>query len=243
MMKVHVSFAYGDKRVLDNVQFEVRRGELLAIIGPNGVGKSTLLKCIAGVLKPEGRVIVDGIDVTPMKPMERARFVSYVPQSSLPEFNFTVEEFVEMGTYFTRGDTEDALKRVGMWSRRNESILELSGGEYQLVLIARALAQGGRVFLLDEPTSHLDVNHALRIMELVKGLRDEKIVVAVLHDLNLALRYADRILILADGKKIWEGANGELTPAILGEVYGVKMEFVNGSLGRAVVASPDMPNL
>ncbi len=242
-MKVHASFAYGDRKVLDNVQFEARRGELLAIIGPNGAGKSTLLKCIAGVLKPEGKVIVDGVDVTPMKPMERACFVSYVPQSSLPEFNFTVEEFVEMGTYFTRGDTKNALRRVGMWNRRKESILELSGGEYQLVLVARALAQGGRVLLLDEPTSHLDVNHALRIMELVRGLKEDKIVVAVLHDLNLALRYADRILILVSGRKVWEGMNEELTPDILERVYGVRMEFVNGSLGRAVVASPDMPNL
>ncbi|NJF25263.1 ABC transporter ATP-binding protein [Thermococcus sp. Bubb.Bath] len=243
MMEVQVSFAYGDRRVLDNVRFEARRGELLAIIGPNGAGKSTLLKCIAGVLKPEGKVLVDGIDVTSMKPMERARFVSYVPQSSLPEFNFTIEEFVEMGTYFTRGDTKEALKRVGMWDRRKESILELSGGEYQLVLIARALAQGGKVLLLDEPTSHLDVNHALRVMELLKSLKGEKIVVAVLHDLNLALRYADRVLILANGKTVWEGMREELTPIVLEKVYGVKMEFVDGSLGRAVVASIDMPNL
>jgi iron complex transport system ATP-binding protein len=130
-----------------------------------------------------------------------------------------------------------------MWNRRKESILELSGGEYQLVLIARALAQGGKVLLLDEPTSHLDVNHALRVMELVKGLKEEKIVVAVLHDLNLALRYADRILILTNGETVWDGAREELTPSVLERVYGVKMEFVDGSLGRAVVASIDMPNL
>jgi len=237
ILKVNVSFSYGDREVLRDVSFEARRGRLLAIIGPNGAGKSTLLKCIAGILRPRGEVRLDGIDLLTLSPKERARFVSYVPQASVPEFNFTIEEFVEMGTYFTGGSVRDALQKVGFWERRNESVLSLSGGEYQLVLLARALAQGGRVLLLDEPTSHLDINHALMIMELLKELKEEKIVVAVLHDLNLALRYADNLLILKNGEKFWEGSVGRLSPKILEEVYGVKVEFVRGKFGTAVLSS------
>ncbi|ASJ02162.1 iron ABC transporter permease [Thermococcus profundus] len=237
-LDVRVSFSYNGEEILKDVSFGAHKGELLAIIGPNGAGKSTLLKCIAGILKPEGRITLDGLDLLSMKPSERAKLVSYVPQTSFPEFSFTIEEFVEMGAYFTQGSVEVALKRVGLWERRNESVFALSGGEYQLVLIARALAQGGRVLLLDEPTSHLDVNNALEIMELLRELKDEKVVIAVLHDLNLALRYADRLLVLRKGSKVWEGKASELDPKVLEEVYGVRVEFVEGKLGRAIVASP-----
>jgi iron complex transport system ATP-binding protein len=237
MMRVRVSFSYGERQTLRNVTFEARRGRLMAIIGPNGAGKSTLLKCIAGILKPSGLVELDGRDITNLSPKERAKLIAYVPQASIPEFNFTIEEFVEMGTYFTGGNVKTALEKVGMLERRGESILKLSGGEYQLVLIARALAQGGEVLLLDEPTSHLDVNHALEIMELVKSLSREKIVVAVLHDLNLALRYADDVLVLKDGGVVWSGEAEKLAPEVLESVYGVKFEFVRGSFGKAVLAS------
>ncbi|ACS34555.1 ABC transporter ATP-binding protein [Thermococcus gammatolerans] len=237
ILRVNVSFSYGKRKVLKGVSFEARRGSLLAIIGPNGAGKSTLLKCIAGILRPDGKVELDGVDLLHMNPRERARFVSYVPQASVPEFNFTIEEFVEMGTYFTEGSVRNALRKVGLWDRRKDSVLSLSGGEYQLVLLARALAQGGRVILLDEPTSHLDVNHALRIMELLRELREEKVVIAVLHDLNLALRYANELLILKGGEKVWEGSVGALSPKILEEVYGVKVEFVRGRFGTAVLSS------
>nr|WP_157626227.1 ABC transporter ATP-binding protein [Thermococcus zilligii] len=236
-MRVEISFSYGEKKALDGVDFSAREGRLLAVIGPNGSGKSTLLKCIAGILKPEGRIELDGKDITVLSPRARAKLVSYVPQSSLPEFDFTVEEFVEMGTYFTSGSVERALKEVGMWERRSESVLKLSGGEYQLVLIARALAQGGRVLLLDEPTSHLDVNNALEVMGLVRSLGRERIVVAVLHDLNLTLRYADDVLILKKGKVTWFGPTEELTPEVLQRVYGIKFEFVRGNSGTAVVPS------
>lgn len=236
-LDVSVSFSYGGKDVLRDVSFRAKRGELLTIIGPNGAGKSTLLKCIAGILRPRGRISLGDIDLVSLKPGERAKLVSYVPQTSVAEFNFTIEEFVEMGTYFTEGSVEEALKRVGLWDRRNNSILSLSGGEYQLVLLARALAQGGQVILLDEPTSHLDINHALRIMELLSQLKDEKIIIAVLHDLNLAFRYADRLLILKDGIKFCEGPANELKPAIIEKVYSVKVEFVRGTFGTAVLSS------
>ena len=230
-LEVGVSFSYGEKKVLKNVGFTAERGELLAIIGPNGAGKSTLLKVMVGILTPTGKVRLDGRDLIRMKPRERARLITYVPQSSFPEFAFTIEEFVEMGAYTTRGDVESALKRVGLWKRRRERVTNLSGGEYQLALIARALAQGSEVILLDEPTSHLDINHALDVMELLRELREEKIVIAVLHDLNLALSYADRLILLHRGEKRWEGRSDALEADVLEDVYGVKVriETVDGS--------------
>ncbi|GAB6103051.1 ABC transporter ATP-binding protein [Thermococcus atlanticus] len=238
-----ISFSYGRQEVLRGVEIEAERGELLAVIGPNGAGKSTLLKCMAGILKPSGYVKLDGKDILRMKPGERAKMITYVPQSSLPEFAFTIEEFVEMGTYKTRGNVENALKRVGLWERRKEPVTNLSGGEYQLALIARALAQGSDVILLDEPTSHLDINHVLRIMELLKELRESKIVIAVLHDLNLALRYADRMVLLHRGEKVWEGTPEDLNPAVLEEVYGVKAKILNVSGELTLIASLGLRNL
>lgn len=225
-LSVAVSFSYGGKRVLENVSFSAGKGELLSIIGPNGAGKSTLLKCMVGILRPEGRVELDSINLLHLKPKERAKFITYVPQSSVPEFAFTVQEFVEMGTYATRGDVESALRKVGLWEKRKELITNLSGGEYQLALIARALAQGSEVVLLDEPTSNLDINHSLRIMEILSNLKGEKLIIAVMHDLNLALRYSDRLILLNKGSIEWEGNSKELKPEILERVYGVKATIV-----------------
>ncbi|HDZ35730.1 MAG TPA: ABC transporter ATP-binding protein, partial [Thermococcus sp.] len=168
-------------------------------------------------------------------PRERAKLITYVPQSSYPEFAFTIEEFVELGTYATRGDVGEALKKVGLWERRREYITNLSGGEYQLALIARAIAQGSDVILLDEPTSHLDINHALQAMGLLRELSGEKITIAVLHDLNLALRYADRLILLHRGEKRWEGKPEKLEPGVLEEVYGVKAKIAEVDGHRVIL--------
>ncbi|NJE85229.1 ABC transporter ATP-binding protein [Thermococcus sp. CX2] len=237
ILEVKLSFSYSGKEVLKNVEFTTEKGELLAIIGPNGAGKSTLLKSMVGILRPTGYVKLNGTDLLSLKPKERAKLITYVPQSSYPEFAFTIEEFVELGTYATRGDMRSALKRVGLWEKRKEQITNLSGGEYQLALIARALAQGSEVILLDEPTSHLDINHALRIMELLRELREERIVITVLHDLNLALRYAERLILLHEGRKRWDGAPDELSPAVIEEVYGINAKIVEVDGERLLLAS------
>ncbi|ADT83599.1 ABC transporter ATP-binding protein [Thermococcus barophilus] len=226
MLEVNISFSYGSRRILHDVEFSAQKNSLLAIIGPNGAGKSTLLKCMVGILKPEGYVNFNNINLIELKPKERAKFITYVPQTSVPEFAFTIEEFVEMGTYATRGDIKEALRKVGMWERRKEFVTNLSGGEYQLVLIARALAQGSEVILLDEPTSHLDINHALLVMNLLKDIKEEKIVIAVMHDLNLALQYSDEIILLNKGKVEWKGNTKDLKPEVLERVYSVKAKIL-----------------
>lgn len=124
-LEVDISFSYGNFEALRDVKFKAKKGELLAIIGPNGSGKSTLLKCIAGILKPRGKIVYDGINLLNLKPKERAKIVSYVPQSSFPQFSFTVEEFVELGTYARGGDIEDALKRVGLVEKGMSSSQDL----------------------------------------------------------------------------------------------------------------------
>ncbi len=235
MLEARVSFAYNGREVLRDVGLRAERGELLAVIGPNGAGKSTLLKCLVGILRPRGTVKLDGVELTSLKPAERAKMITYVPQSSFPQFAFTVEEFVEMGAYITRGSVEEALKRVGLWERRRERITNLSGGEFQLVLIARALAQGSKAVLLDEPTSHLDVNHALMVMELLNELKREKIIVAVLHDLNLALSYSDRVLVLKNGEKVWEGPSRKLESKVIEDVYGIRAKIVDVEGKRLLV--------
>ncbi|WP_099209244.1 ABC transporter ATP-binding protein [Thermococcus henrietii] len=235
LLEARISFAYGEREVLKNVELKAERGELLAVIGPNGAGKSTLLKCLVGILRPRGTARLDGVELTSLRPAERARLITYVPQSSLPQFAFTVEEFVEMGAYMTRGSVRKALERVGLWERRRDKITSLSGGEFQLVLIARALAQGSRAILLDEPTSHLDVNHALMVMELLNELKGEKIIVAVLHDLNLALSYADRVLVLKDGEKVWEGSSKKLEPAVIETTYGIRARIIEVEGKRLLV--------
>jgi len=233
LLEARISFAYGEREVLRNVELKAERGELLAVIGPNGAGKSTLLKCLVG--KPSGTAKLDGVELTSLRPAERARLITYVPQSSLPQFAFTVEEFVEMGAYMTRGSVREALERVGLWERRRERVTSLSGGEFQLVLIARALAQGSKAVLLDEPTSHLDINHALMVMELLNELKREKIIVAVLHDLNLALSYADRILVLKNGEKVWEGPSRRLEPEVIEGTYGIRAKIVEVGGKRLLV--------
>jgi len=235
LLEARVSFAYNGREVLRDVGLRAERGELLAVIGPNGAGKSTLLKCLVGILRPRGTVKLDGVELTSLKPAERAKMITYVPQSSFPQFAFTVEEFVEMGAYITRGSVEEALKRVGLWERRRERITNLSGGEFQLVLIARALAQGSKAVLLDEPTSHLDVNHALMVMELLNELKREKIIVAVLHDLNLALSYSDRVLVLKNGEKVWEGPSRKLESKVIEDVYGIRAKIVDVEGKRLLV--------
>ena len=235
---VSISFSYGEMDVLKDVEFSARKGELLAIIGPNGAGKSTLLKCMVGILKPRGQVRIDGTDVLSLKPKKRAKLITYVPQSSLPEFMFTIEEFVEMGTYATQGNVKRALEEVGLWERKDEPVTNLSGGEYQLALIARALAQDSRVVLLDEPTSHLDINHALQVMDLLREMKNEHVTVPVLHDLNLALTYADRLILLHQGRKKWEGNPEELEPSVLEGVYGVKVRILKVEGERVLLAIP-----
>ncbi len=237
----NVTFSYDSIRVLENVSFGLEQGEILGIVGPNGSGKSTLLRCINKVLKPEiGTVFFNNVDLSLMRQKEIAKKIGVVPQNSINKFPFTVFDTVSMGRFpylgrFEKETEKDfnivlrCLKLAGIESLASRLITEISGGECQKVVIAMALAQEPDVFLLDEPTLHLDINHQIELLELIKALgRNENlIVIMVSHDLNLAARYSDRILILKEGKIYQAGLPEEvLTCQYIKEVYGIETEII-----------------
>ncbi|MHC1610564.1 MAG: ABC transporter ATP-binding protein [Candidatus Methanospirareceae archaeon] len=218
---------YGSVQVLEGVDFNVAQGELLGIIGPNGSGKTTLLRAIARILKPKtGAILLDGKAVTEMKEKEFSRNFAAVPQETTIQFDFTALDVVLMGRNPHLGRLEMESERdieiarrcmelTNCWHLAERPVTELSGGERQLVIIARALTQEPKVLLLDEPTSHLDINYQIKIMELLKYLtvHEGLIVIAVIHDLNLAAQYCDRLALLRDGKIVSMGTQYEVLTA------------------------------
>jgi iron complex transport system ATP-binding protein len=225
------SFAYDVERpVLRRVSFSLRGGEFVGVVGPNGSGKSTLLDLIDGVLAPaEGAVLVRGRGTREFRRREMAREIALVPQRFDLEFDLTVREVVEMGAYGRGADCTPAsaaavaLDRLGIAGLAERRFPQLSGGEKQMVVLAQALVQDAGLLLLDEPASSLDVSHQLALFELLKKLNAEGLtVVCVLHDLNLALTYFDRLLVLSHGGvAAWGPTEEALSPEVLEAVYGV----------------------
>ncbi len=248
----NVSFSYDSIEALKGISFEAEEGKILGIIGPNGSGKTTLLKCINKVLKPrEGIVFLDDINLATLNQKEIAQKIGVVPQFS-SRFPFTVFDTVLMGRFpylkrFSREKKEDfdiveeCLNLCGISHLAERLITEISGGEYQKVIIARALAQRPQVLLLDEPTLHLDINYQIEILELLKSLAKKKnlIVIMVSHDLNLAARFSDKILILKEGKIFKAGLPDEVfTPSVLKEVYGIEVEVLKDKITNSVNIIP-----
>lgn len=205
-----VELSFGDVSVLDGIDLRVEPGELVAVVGPNGAGKTTLLRTINGVLEPEvGDVLLDDQRVDTMRSRAVSRKLATVPQDTHVGFSFRAEDVVEMGRTPHRsrldwsddGDpVDEALERTETTELRNRRVQDLSGGERQRILLARALAQEPEALLLDEPTASLDINHQVQVLSLVEKLVDEgRAALAAIHDLDLAARYCDRLLLLHDG--------------------------------------------
>ncbi|MEA2032201.1 MAG: ABC transporter ATP-binding protein [Euryarchaeota archaeon] len=230
---------YGSTKILDSINFSASHGELMGIIGPNGSGKTTLLRTISRILKPKvGTVLLEGRDVQGMKDKEFSRNFATVPQDTTIHFDFSALDIVLIGRnphlgrleLETEKDIEIARRSMELtncWGLAERPITELSGGERQLVIIARALTQEPKVLLLDEPTSHLDIKYQIEIMELLKRLTTEEklIVIAVIHDLNLAARYCDRLVLLHEGKIITLGTQTQVLTA----------ENIKNTFGAAVI--------
>lgn len=206
-----LSFRFGDREVLKAVSFEIPRGQFTIVLGRNGSGKSTLLKIMAGLLKPAGGTLrVMGRNLAELSLGERARIIGYLPQFHRPVFPFAVEDVVLTGrashVRLLPGATDrdiarQALEKAGISHLRSRPFTELSGGEQQLVMIARVLAQEPQLILLDEPTTHLDFLNQARLLRLINAFVDSGLaVVAVLHDPNLAFLYGDRFLFLRSGE-------------------------------------------
>lgn len=232
-----VSFGYKNQQVLHDLDITFDAGELHAVIGPNGCGKTTLLNTISGNLQPSGgNISIGGNDLHSLPIPERAKLVSVVPQESSFTFPFTVFDAVLMGRhpYIPRFNTpteEDlhavhaALDCMDLSHLTHRTLDQLSGGERQRTVFARALAQDTPVLLLDEPTSSMDIRHALKAMRVLKRLARDKgrTVITVLHDLSMAARYCDRIAVMVNGLLHSQGTPRQtLTPATIQEVFGVK---------------------
>lgn len=231
-----VTANYGPRPVLRGVSVSIENGEVVALVGPNGTGKSTLIRVLSGVLPARsGAIHLNGVDLLRLPASERARRVAAVPQMvKLPEA-FTVGEIVMMGRTphlplwagESRRDCEiawQAMRRTQVDGLANRRVDELSGGEQQRVVIARALAQEPQVLLLDEPTAHLDLKHQVSVLELVRSLAHDQdlAVLLTLHDLNQAAQYADRVALMHHGQLVAQGLPHEVfTAERLSEVYGV----------------------
>lgn len=233
-----VEFSYGSVPVLCDVNFEVKKGDFISILGVNGSGKSTLMKCINRILRfKEGMIFVEDRDLKQMKAIEIAQKIGYVPQTSEKGF-VTVFDAVLLGRKpYIKWDvsqkdielTEEILKIMGLEEYSLRYINELSGGELQKVVIARALVQEPQILLLDEPTSDLDLKNQLEVMKILKEVSSTKNIasVVVMHDINLALRYSDKFIILKDGQVFTSGGKEVITPEIIKKTYGVDVHVTN----------------
>jgi iron complex transport system ATP-binding protein len=223
----NISFGYDSQDVLKDISLQFPKGEFTSIVGPNGSGKSTLLKAISSVLKPrESSVFLDGSDLASISKKEIARIMSVVPQNTALEFDYKVVDVVLMGRYpyikRFKGETvldkeiaKENMEYTNTWYLKDRSFNELSGGERQRVILAQALTQQPKILLLDEPISHLDLQHQIEILNLIKKLSmDQSLtVIAVLHDLNMAANYSDNIVMMKDGQVRYEGAPTEALTA------------------------------
>ena len=235
----NLRFSYGSAEILRDINLELNSSEVLGIVGPNGTGKSTLLRCIDRILIPEGEVLLDGQEISGMSRVEIAKRIGYVPQSMTGVFPATVFDMVLLGRrphLSWRSSEEDIDKVLEMLDLMDIKDLamrnfnETSGGQQQKVLIARALAQDVDILLLDEPTSNLDIKHQLEVMEILTELSKTKgiSVMMAIHDLNLASRYSDRIIMLNGGGIRDEGDPASvLTAENIRSVYGVDVVVRN----------------
>jgi len=237
---------YEDKEVLHGISVNLESGKLTGLIGPNGSGKSTLLKCIYRVLDPfKGAVLIDGKDVSRMSYLESAKKVSVLAQQHSNGFDFKVQDVVLMGRTpykgIMEGDNEEdyrisreAMEATGIARKADSSFADLSGGEQQRVMLARALTQQTPCLILDEPTNHLDITYQLQIMNLVSS--QNLTVIAAIHDLNIAAMYCDRIIAMKDGSLVADGTPQEvLTTDTIWKLYHVKSTIIERNDGRPAI--------
>ena len=249
----NLNFSYGDRQVLYDISFSVGKGEFLSILGPNGVGKSTLFRCVLGLLSGyTGQVLVDGTDARRFSVREAAKHIAYIPQSSHPIFNYSVFDIVLMGrtsglsTFRSPGQADKerclwALEKVGIPHLAQRCFHRLSGGEQQLVLIARALVQNAPILMLDEPTANLDFGNQLLVLEQARSLaREGYTVIQTTHHPEQSYMFSDRILAIQKGRVLKEGKPADvLTEEIMKTLYGVDVNIVSLYDDKARICIPE----
>ncbi len=254
VMKIEkLNWSYNDEPLFEDFTVDIKKNKFISIIGPNGSGKTTLLTYLLRALPLQKKTLYyPKGDASTYSQKEVAHLVSYVPQSSRIEYDFTVFECVAMARYsyhscFTQLQLEDieiinrAIETVGLTQYRHRYATDISGGEYQRMLIARALAQKADVLLLDEPVSHLDIHHQVEILTLLRHLVDSEnvSVVSVLHDLNAVSAFSDEVILLDKGKIVSSGVVEDvLVKEHIERVYKVSLDFSINSETKKIVISP-----
>lgn len=247
----NISFSYGTRRnpcgrTLKGITINARKGQLIGVMGPNGCGKTTFMRCINKVLKPqEGVIFVDGKDLDRLKMMEVAKICANIPADVPDDFHLSVEEFVSLGRYpfvtgiWWEGERDErvvmeAMKAYHITHLKDRKLAELSSGEKARVLLAKGAVQQPKILLADEPSAHLDLKFKLQVMQALKDLSRQGVtVITASHDINLIAKYADLVIVISDGEIISHGPPAEvINEEIIREVYGVEVNVIrdNGEL-------------
>jgi iron complex transport system ATP-binding protein len=236
MEALQVSYKRANRTILRDISLSIEKGEFVGLIGPNGAGKTTLLKLLAGLLPMQsGQVFYEGVSISQFSMKQRARLIGYMPQTTNVAVPYSAQQIVMMGRYSHLGSwkrekkhdyeiVKQALEDTGTFKFKDREIQTLSGGERQLVFLARTLAQETNLLFLDEPTSDLDLHHQVQVVELLRKLTKKgKTVLATIHDLNLAARSCDRLALLHNGRILMcDAPEKVLTQEKIYEVYGTK---------------------
>ena len=246
-----LSFAYDREKVLDGISFEAGAGQLIAVLGPNGAGKSTLFKCMLGLLKDwGGEIALDGRDIKTLSRKDMAKLCAYIPQSETPVFNYTVADTVLMGTagmltpLQTPGSEQkviaaQAMDSLGITHLAERGISEISGGERQLALLARAIAQRAKILIMDEPTANLDYGNQQQVLRHIQKMAEQGYTVLLsTHNPEHALQYASTVMAIKNHRVLAYGSIDEmLGEDLIREIYGIEVKIIETEVGGSIVKS------
>lgn len=248
-----LKLCYDEKIILDDINLDIEKGKITALIGSNGCGKSTLIKAMARILMPKtGSIEMENKDILKIPSKEVSKLLAMLPQSSSAPEDLTVYDLVKQGRYpyhnlisfWSKKDEEivlDSIRKVGLIDDKDRTLQSLSGGQRQRAWISLALAQNTEIILLDEPTNHLDIKYQLEILDILKNLnkKENRTIVMVIHDINHALKYADNIVAIKNGNILAKGhKDNVINEDLIKEVFGVSCKLIDSPIDNCKLCVP-----